>query len=54
MCEIESQKLASFTVTATKEQIDRLNKAWKRDEQMYNRSDFIRAAINAYSGEEIF
>lgn len=54
MSERESSRLVTFTVTATKEQLGLLNKAWKRDEKTYNRSDFIRAAINAYSGEKIF
>lgn len=54
MSERNPSGLVTFTVTATKEQLGQLNKAWKRDEKTYNRSDFIRAAINAYSGEKIF
>ena len=54
MTEIDPEKLVTFTVTATKEQLNRLNMIWRRDMTSNNRSDFIRAAINAYSGEKIF
>lgn len=46
--------LVSFTVTATKEQLRQLNEAWKSDKKAYNRSDFIREAINVHSGKKIF
>jgi len=55
MSETKSPRLNSFTVTASKEQLEQLNKAWKRkNDNSRNRSDFVRAAINAYSGERIF
>lgn len=44
----------TFTVTATEEQLKLLDKAWKKDRYALNRSDFVRAAINAYAGEQIF
>ena len=47
MSERESSKLVTFTVTATKEQLGQLNKAWKGTDHM-NRSQYVREIIMNY------
>lgn len=42
------------TITLTKEQLESLNRVWKKHPYAFNRSEFIREAINAYAGEQIF
>lgn len=49
-----SEPLRTFTVTLTKSQLEQLESAWKKHPYALNRSDFIREAINAYAGMQIF
>ena len=49
-----TETLRTFTVTLTKEQLEQLNAAWKKHPHIFNRSDFVREAINAYAGKQIF
>ena len=41
------------TFLASDEEIDKLNNAWKKSECM-NRTQWMKKAINAYAGEQIF
>lgn len=41
-------------ILLTSEQMDKLNEAWKKDEKAMNRSQYIKDALNAYSGKKIF
>lgn len=45
---------AFFTVNMSMVEREKLQKAWKRDSVAENRSQYVKAAINAYAGEEIF
>jgi len=48
-----SEKQCFVTFLAREWEINRVNKAWKKSECM-NRSEWLKKAINAYAGEEIF
>lgn len=41
-------------ILVTPDQRDKLNQAWKNDRKAMNRSKYIKDALNAYSGVEIF
>ena len=41
-------------IRLTEEENERLFAAWKRAEGVKNCSQFIKQAVNAYAGEEIF
>ena len=42
------------SIKLSKTELEKLNKAWKRDEQSMNRSQFMKTAINTYAAETIF
>lgn len=46
-------KTESVMIKLSKPELERLDKAWKRDEASMNRSQFVKAAINAYAAETI-
>lgn len=46
-------KTESVIIKLSKPELERLDKAWKRDETSMNRSQFVKAAINAYAAETI-
>ena len=48
----ESNKRIS--VQLTEEENDRLLSAWKKAEGIRNCTQYVKAAINAYAGEDIF
>ena len=48
----EERKLLVITITPSQEM--ELNRVWKAKDGCMNRSDFVREAINAYSGVKIF
>lgn len=43
----------TLSIKLTKEEMKKLDKAWKRDETSMNRSQYVRTAINAYAAETI-
>lgn len=45
---------ASIMILVTHDQMEMLNQAWKNDKKALNRSKYIKDALNAYSGIEIF
>ena len=53
VCNMTSEKQCFVTFLARKWEINRVNEAWKKSECM-NRSEWLKKAINAYAGEEIF
>ena len=42
------------SIKMSKSELDKLNKAWKRDDMSMNRTQFLKAAINTYAKETIF
>ncbi|MEA5036858.1 hypothetical protein SDC9_20417 [bioreactor metagenome] len=48
----KARKLLVITITSSQE--TELNRIWKAKDGCMNRSDFVREAINAYSGMKIF
>lgn len=47
-------KTEAIIIKLSKPELEKLDKAWKRDEMSMNRSQFVKAAINAYADETIF
>lgn len=46
--------LPRMTVRMQTAEAQRLQKAWTRSGDFSNRTQFVKAAINAYAGEKIF
>lgn len=43
----------TITIKFTPAEMQRIDKLWKSTDDLMNRSEFIRTAINAYAGEPI-
>lgn len=43
----------TITIKFTPAEMQRIDKLWKSTDDLMNRSEFIRAAINAYAGEQV-
>lgn len=50
---MDSEKQRFVTFLAREREINRVNEAWKKSECM-NRTEWMKKAINAYAGEQIF
>lgn len=43
----------TITIKFTPAEMQRIDKLWKSTDDLMNRSEFIRTAINAYAGEQV-
>lgn len=43
----------TLTIKLTKEEMQKLDRTWKRHDLCMNRSQYVRLAINTLAGEEI-
>lgn len=48
------KKCHTISIRMTDAECANLTNAWKKTDGIVNRAQFIRAAINAYAGEQIF
>ena len=51
---IESETPIRLSMLMEKDEAKKLQKAWTRSGDFSNRTQFVKAAINAYAGEKIF
>ena len=51
---IESETPIRLSMQMEKDEAKKLQKAWTRSGDFSNRSQYIKAAVNAYAGEKIF
>ena len=47
-------QMETIGIRLSKQELSKLNRAWKQTDDCINRSQYIRQAINAYAGEVIF
>lgn len=50
----DAVKKPYFSIRGTDAEFVKLQRAWTKSGKFANRSQFVKAAINAYAGEEIF
>lgn len=51
---IEANSITRLCVQMERDEAKKLQKAWTRSGDFSNRSQYIKAAVNAYAGEKIF